>query len=150
MLYINKCNCYSQNVQICKHNKTDFSRVMVNMPTFLLCKETANLVPTWANFCQISAEAQHQLVQVWKNAMYQICCVCLSKCRRDWGNLACVNKMRAGQQQGPSAMSSETVTIKLYRDTDFSHTICGFDTMSGGRVKAKKNKTTGNILQTFL
>ncbi len=52
--------------------------------------------------------------------------------------MACVNKMRAGQQQGPSAMSSETVTIKLYKDTDFSHTICGFDTMSGGRVKAKK------------
>lgn len=45
--------------------------------------------------------------------------------------------MRAGQQQGPSAMSSETATIKLYRDTDFSHTICGSDTMSGGQVEAK-------------
>lgn len=52
--------------------------------------------------------------------------------------MACVNKMRAGQQQGPSAMSSETATINLYRDTDFSHTICGSDTMSGGRVEAKK------------
>lgn len=56
--------------------------------------------------------------------------------------------MRAGQQQGPSAMSSETVTIKLYRDTDFSHTICGFDTMSGGRVSQIND--CGKILKIVL
>lgn len=44
--------------------------------------------------------------------------------------------MSAGQQQGPSAMSSETVTIVVCRDTDFKHTICGFDTMSGAWVKS--------------
>lgn len=49
--------------------------------------------------------------------------------------------MSAGQQQDPSAMSSETVTIVVCRDTDFKHTICGFDTMSGGWVKSCTTKT---------
>lgn len=48
--------------------------------------------------------------------------------------------MNAGQQQGPSAMSSETVTIMVCRDTDFKRTICGLDTMSGGWVKSCSTK----------
>lgn len=57
--------------------------------------------------------------------------------------------MRAGQQHGPSAMSSETVTIKLYRDTDFSRTICGFDTMYCMVGGLKPKNDCGKILKTF-